>query len=354
MERAKAPVFVVGSPRSGTTLLYHTILSSGNFVIYQAESDVFNRIAPAFGNLSSRANRAKLLDVWLQSDYFQRTGLKANDVSPLVLCQCRNAGDFLRIFMELMARKQGVERWADNTPTHVLHIPQIKTTIPDALFVHIIRDGRDVAMSMNRVGWGGYRLPWDRSHGLVVSGLYWEWLARKGRQYGRWLGPDYLEIRYEELVRSPRKVMKQLSSFIEHDLNYERIQQHAMGALKVPNSAYSDRSRRGGPDFVGSLNEIPGPDGSRLEALLAPFLRELGYPTRYSGSVDLTARRLRAFYPRYLELRLRLKSGPLSKFFVCRDPLSPGALNRALARWEAFAITDTPERDENNRPRSGE
>ena len=57
VERAKAPVFVVGSPRSGTTLLYHTILSSGNFVVYQAESDVFNRLAPAFGNLGSQTNR---------------------------------------------------------------------------------------------------------------------------------------------------------------------------------------------------------------------------------------------------------------------------------------------------------
>ena len=189
--------------------------------------------------------------------------------------------------------------------------------------------------------------------GLWCLGLYWEWLVRKGRRYGRQLGADYLEVRYEDLARSPRKVIKELGSFSEHDLNYERIRRHAMGALTVPNSAYSDRSRSGGPDFVGSLSEMTGLDGSRLEALLAPFLRELGYPTRYSGSVDLTARRLRAFYPRYRELRLRLKSGPWSKFFPCRDPLSPGALNRALSRWEAFAMTDTPERQEDDRFRPG-
>ena len=48
---------------------------------------------------------------------------------------------------------QGVERWADGTNAYLLHMPRIKATIPNALFIHNIRDGRDVATSLNHLGW---------------------------------------------------------------------------------------------------------------------------------------------------------------------------------------------------------
>src|SRR5580658_7249246 len=110
----KAPVFVVGCPRSGTTLLYDTLLSSGKFAVYPCESDVFYRIAPAFGSFRSKSTRQKLMDVWLASDYFGRTGLEPDVLRSRVLTDCRSAGDFLRITMESIARQQGVGRWADN------------------------------------------------------------------------------------------------------------------------------------------------------------------------------------------------------------------------------------------------
>jgi hypothetical protein len=161
------PVFIVGCPRSGTTLLYDMLLSSGKFASYRAESDVFFRIAPAFGNLKSWSNRRRLMDAWLKSDYFRRTGLNAARLRAMVLSRCRNPGDFLRIVMEALAREQGVHRWADNTPFHLLYIAEIKKTIPDAQFVHIIRDGRDVAMSLSRLGWPPC-FPWDSKHRLEI------------------------------------------------------------------------------------------------------------------------------------------------------------------------------------------
>src|SRR5579872_4409630 len=75
--RAKAPVFIVGSPRSGTTLLYHMILSAGNFAVYRSETHIFNVFAPHYGDLRMTANRAKMVDEWLQSKYFRLTGLDA-------------------------------------------------------------------------------------------------------------------------------------------------------------------------------------------------------------------------------------------------------------------------------------
>src|SRR5438105_2356297 len=104
--RSKCPVFVLGCGRSGTKLLYHTLLSAGGFAMYYAESNAFNLIGLRFGNLAHRENRRKLLDHWLRSKLFYRTGLKREEIEPRILDECRNAGDFLRIVMETIAHQQ--------------------------------------------------------------------------------------------------------------------------------------------------------------------------------------------------------------------------------------------------------
>src|ERR1700745_3545789 len=91
--RSKAPVFVLGCPRSGTTLLYHMLLSAGDFVVYRAESQVFNLLEPRFGDLFSNRNKRKLLRAWEASALFTKTGLAADQIERDVLANCQNAGD---------------------------------------------------------------------------------------------------------------------------------------------------------------------------------------------------------------------------------------------------------------------
>ncbi|HKN73344.1 MAG TPA: sulfotransferase [Terriglobales bacterium] len=221
--RSKAPVFVLGCGRSGTKFLYHTLLSAGGFAVYYAESNAFNLLGLRFGNLASRRNRRQLLDAYFTSKLFHRTGLDPKEIEERVMEDCRNAGDFLRIVMEAIARKQGVDRWAECTPLHLLYLPLIKQVIPDALVVHIIRDGRDVTASLYRIGWIR-PLPWDRARAFVVPAIYWRWVVSKGRRYGRALGADYMEVHYEDLVQNPRATLARIGKFIEHDLDYDRIQ----------------------------------------------------------------------------------------------------------------------------------
>lgn len=333
--KLKAPVFVLGCPRSGTTLLYDTLISSGQFANYRVETNVFNKVTPPFGNLKSTGNRTRLMDAWLQSDYFERSGLEAEDIRAKVQAECRNPGDFLRIVMDRIARKQGVERWAEKTPGHLLYIPRIKETIPDALFIHIIRDGRDVAASMSRMRCGDFS--WNTQHRLLVCALYWQWIVQKGSEYGRRLGPDYLEVRYEELVQHPRETLATLGDFIHGDLNYDRIRQNAIGAVGKPNTSYSDEVRGGTFSPVGRWKGFADVEAARVEAVLEPFLRELGYETSTSGALDFTARRLRLFYSLFRTVKQWLRQAYVGRFLVSTAILSRGALARASARWEALA-----------------
>src|SRR3954447_23997117 len=82
--RFKRPVFVLGCGRSGTKLLYHTLLSAGGFANYHAESNAFNLIGLRFGSLAKRENRRDMLDHWLRSKLFERSGLTREEIEPQI------------------------------------------------------------------------------------------------------------------------------------------------------------------------------------------------------------------------------------------------------------------------------
>jgi len=308
--RSKAPVFVLGCGRSGTKFLYHTLLSAGGFAVYHAESNAFNLLGLRFGNLASRDNRRQLLDEYFKSMLFRRTGLDRIDIERRVMEDCSNAGDFLRIVMEAVSRKQGVERWAECTPLHLLYLPLIKKVIPEALVVHIIRDGRDVTASLHRIGWIR-PLPWDRARAVLVPAIFWRWIVAKGRRYGRALGGDYMEIHYEELVENPRDVLARIGAFIEHDLDYERIQRVALGSVQSPNSSFRGDGKETEASTIGRWRRMFSSQQVRdIEASIGDLLLDTGYRLETSPETrtSLSVRFMNFLYPLYFDVKLWLKS----------------------------------------------
>ncbi|MGA9526778.1 MAG: sulfotransferase [Terriglobales bacterium] len=311
-KRSKAPVFVLGCDRSGTTFLYHTLLSAGGFAIYHTESNAFNLLGFRFGDLSRRKNRRAMLDQWLHSKLFHRSGLTREEIESSILNDCRNPGDFLRILMDTIARKQGAVRWADCTPPHLLYVPIIKKLIPDALVVHIIRDGRDVTASLNRIGWIR-PLPWDKKRPLIPPALYWRWMVGKGRKYGAQLGADYMEIHYEDVVEHPRESLARIGAFIDHDLDYDYIHQHAMGSVVTPNSSFSaDKEKEKAASPIGRWKTVLSPQQIiQVECVIGELLQETGYPLatpRAQLQPGLAVSLMSFLYPRYYDLKLWLKS----------------------------------------------
>jgi hypothetical protein len=316
--RNRAPVFVLGCPRSGTTLLYHMLLSSEDFAIYRAESNVFNLLGPRFKGMRTIKDRQDLLQIWLRSKLFKVSGLDPHGISDKILSNCRNEGDFLRIVMEEVADKQGARRWADCTPDHLLYMREIKRLIPDALFVHIIRDGRDVALSYVQQNWS-HPFPWDKNELLGVAGLYWEWVVRKGRELGNLLGGDYREVSFEELIGNPERTLDELGVFIEHDLNYEKIQRVAIGSVSKPNSSFVRETGENFNPVERWRAKINAREVANLEDLIGGYLQELGYPLASAARMHavpakLRALRLRLTYLNMFEAKQRMKASPLGRF----------------------------------------
>jgi Sulfotransferase family len=311
VERKSCPVFVLGCPRSGTTLFYDMLLSAGGFAVYLAESNVFNLLAPNFGGLEKRGDRQRLLEVWLGSKLFRASGLESAKIENQLLEQCRNAGDFLRIVMDAIASIQGMQRWAENSPEGILYLPSIKRLIPEALVIHMIRDGRDVAMSLNRVRYL-QPFPWQDRISLIGAGIYWEWIVQRGCRDGRQLGSDYMEVHFEELVSAPRELLRKVGRFIAHDLDYDRILKVGYGSVSKPNTSFRSESRENFNPIGRWRQGFTRQQLLRFESILGKTLTDLGYTLSGNGTGgDLEMSASRWLYRAYFVSKLRLKNQPL-------------------------------------------
>jgi hypothetical protein len=327
--KRSAPVFILGSPRSGTTLLYHMLLSAGGFAVYRSETHVFNLLAPRFGQFRTLANRRALMDTWLQSMFFKRSGLDASELRARIAAECTGPGDFLRSVMGRIAQDQQVERWADCTPQHVLHIREIKHAIPEALIIHIIRDGRDVALSLEKLDWIR-PLPGDRGDPWLVAGYFWDWMVKAGRRSGAEFPQDYLEVGFEKLLQDPDTALDRMGEFIDHDLDYERIRRVSIGSLSEPNTSFDGVADEGRFNPVGRWRGVVSSDRvAGFEAALGDSLMEFGYelataPDQRNTPAASRVRRKRSLYQAFYSGKEWAKAHlPMSGRWVDTGLLAP-------------------------------
>jgi hypothetical protein len=315
----RPPVFIVGCPRSGTSFLYHLLLSAGGFAEFHTQMNAYDVLEPIFGNLSVLGNRKAAVAEWLRSKGFKVSGLDAQEIEAKILADCHGASDFLRIIMEEVARRQGVDRWIDSTPTNIPHMLRIRRDFPKAQFVHIIRDPRDVALSLDKQGWSR-PLPWDKKRSLLAAALYWEWIVRKGRKLGAMLGLNYIEVRYEDLVERQRETLTMIGAFLHHDLDYDRVQQISIGSVKKPLTSFKEDLQKGQFTPVGRWKEkFPPGQLAQFEMLIGDYMQELGYQLSVDTAQNHSfgTMRKRMIYSLYYELKQWAKiHTPLSRMMV--------------------------------------
>jgi hypothetical protein len=117
----------------------------------------------------------------------------------------------IRCVYRLYAAKFGKRRWGDKTPAYLPQMPVIERLIPEARFVHVIRDGRDVAISITPL--------WFGPDSVEEAAVYWRDEVRAGRELGRGLRA-YLEVRYEDLIRDTEATLRRVCHFL--DLPFDR------------------------------------------------------------------------------------------------------------------------------------
>jgi len=193
------------------------------------------------------------------------------------LRDCRSNADFLRILMTEVAARQGVRRWAVWGPDNLLYMRTIKAQMPDARFIHMIRDGRDVALSMQTEHFIR-PFAWDRDKSLLVAGLHWRWKVALGLRQSGAIGSDYMEVRFESLINQPQQVLSRISRFVGCELDYRQIQEGAVGVVKDTNSTFKSVGRIRAASPVGRWRALLSRDQiASLESCIRDLLERLGY-----------------------------------------------------------------------------
>jgi protein-tyrosine sulfotransferase len=260
---AFAPIVLGGCGRSGTTLL-RMMLESHRRICCGPESSLFRR-------------RAIDAD-WLAD----RFGFDRDEVGA-ILDAARSRPAFIEAFAGLCMRKAGKARWAEKTPRNIGRIGEIFRCFPAARFVHVLRDGRDVACSL-------------RTHprhrvvdGKLVPTGTWKPIAECARRWVRdiegsrrwWGDPRFHTVRYEDLALDPRPVLERLLAFLGEDWD------DGMLAHASADSPFRDATRFAqNPEALGAVNatsigrwqrDLDARDRRIFKRVAGPLLVELGY-----------------------------------------------------------------------------
>ena len=287
--------FVVGVGRSGTTMLRlmldthpeMAVPPETHFVPSVIRACKRWRVTPETLLAAIRDDRNRRWgDMGIPDDeYLQRL----RTIRPL------NAADALRALYGLYAGRAGKARWGDKTPDYVKRMKMIGRILPEARFVHLIRDGRDVGLSLNtRLAKGGIKNPVP----YATAAQRWQRQIGRAREHSRQL-EHYLEIRYEDLVLRTEPTLRKVCQFIELDFDPAMLSYHERAEKRLTELARDLPARDGKParpgeerleahaltrepprrSRVGAWREkLSAEEVADFEAVADGLLSKLGYP----------------------------------------------------------------------------
>jgi Sulfotransferase family len=217
--------FVVASPRSGTTLL-RMMLDAHPQMAVPFETHFVPELIAAVENGGGAQGAFDVLhshrrwgDFHLDADALLDR-LRSHD--PLT------PGDAVRSFYTLYAESQGKPRWGDKTPEYVEFMRPISRAVPEARFVHVIRDGRDVALS--RIKWRQERS--GKTPPVRRMARRWKQAITVARKQARRVG-HYMEVRYEDLVAEPEPTLRRICEFAELEFDPAMLSYHETAAERM-------------------------------------------------------------------------------------------------------------------------
>ncbi|HKE74817.1 MAG TPA: sulfotransferase [Acidimicrobiales bacterium] len=269
MSRPPFPFFV-GCGRSGTTLV-RALVDGHPAMAVPPESHFVVALAPRRGEVFAPGAFA---DALAASDRFALWGMDRAAVAGAVeAAGAATYPDAVRTVFAGWAADRGKARYADKTPGYVVHIPALAALFPEATFVQVVRDGRDVAASFVELGWAA---------GVTEAALHWRLRVRRGRRDGRALGSGrYHELRYEDLVADPEAALRRLCDQIDVAWDPAMLDHRARAADVARTTSHPDYHRRLAAPVTADLRDwrrdLPEADVARIEAVAGDALAELGY-----------------------------------------------------------------------------
>jgi len=282
-------VFIVGCARSGTTLLERMVDANPEIAITHQWHGIPQVFEKRKGMTAEGLVRSKLISHLLKLPWFTCMGISREELLKFMRNgQAVHYADFVSDIFELYGKAEGKALIGDKTPNYVRKMRSLHALWPRARFVHLIRDGRDVCLSvanwpkgLNQADKPGSFATWIEDPVSTIA-FWWELNVRLGREAGSWLGPElYYEIRYELLVDRPAEQCAALCGFLGLPYDDAMPQYHEDRTKADPEV---DAGHPRSPVTTGLRDwrsQMPAEDVERFEAAAGGLLDELGYPRAF-------------------------------------------------------------------------
>ncbi len=239
---------IIGYMHSGTTLLCRVLSNHCDVFPLKGEPRFFDYLAwvkqrfPILQDNEVLYSFVRFLASGTQKgfDYVQLPKRKSFTFSDSVyipgeqfLREIRDVDDYGLLFdfvMQDIAEKYGKKRWLDKSPTHVFLVNRIVAAIPDALFINVVRDPRDILASKKTrrdTVWNSDRYTpeqqqfkhFEKSYSPIWDTLSWRAAIQSGKQAQEQYPDKVYTVRYEDLVKDPQVEIEKICQFLALPFN---------------------------------------------------------------------------------------------------------------------------------------
>ena len=209
MTQTLIPFFIIGAPRSGTSLLSR-MLNHHDDIAVPFETDIiknFHGILSAYEPLSNTCNQRRLVEDILDLPTMQDVTPAINIDNVMAEIHGTHFQDVFEGILNSWTHLQGKHLWGEKSVTNVLFSDTLLDLFPRAKYIHIIRDGRDVSMSLQRAPFGPKT--------TFTAALRWRQLVELSFSIRDRVPDDqYLALRYEDLLDQPKQQLQRVCDFL--------------------------------------------------------------------------------------------------------------------------------------------
>jgi LPS sulfotransferase NodH len=276
------PIFVVGAPRSGTTLLLEALNRHPD--VWLCEETYFLHFVwgrrRRLGDLRDPRSRRRLVDAYLATKRIRQQDVDLAKLAEALMEEGTGCEAFFESLMRFCARAHGRTRFGEKTPDHARHADVLCDLFPDCALVHLVRDPRDVVASLLRMPWA------DRS---VLANTR-QWVECQRGALGVRERANYVRVVYEDLVANPEAELAKLCGAV--GLPYSGVMLEA-GDESGANRWWLGRARTAidGSRVMRWKHELSSSQAALVEWLARDTMKELGYvPCSGTATPTLLAR----------------------------------------------------------------
>ncbi len=276
---SSSPFFIVGSERSGTTLLMAMLGRHRRLAVPEVcwWYPRFRRHLHTYGDFARPESFRALAEEMIFGLKTPFWGMPVNPRTIVDEIVSQTAAptfvEIVRAMFERYAEHVGKPRWGEKTPHNVYFVPEISGDFPDAQFIHLVRDGRDVAAEQLRSAFGprnvhAAALLWRQT---MAAGLG----ARADVAPGRWL-----DVRYETLVAEPEAELRRILGFLEEDFDPAvlRPEESEIARRRAETRDHRPLGRPISTDYVGLFrHHLSLHEQGLFAGVAGGLLREHGY-----------------------------------------------------------------------------